>query len=128
VVSYRVLAAVLISVLALSVPTVATAGTWSWGYNYLGNSTDNGLCVSWLPHPGSVCSGWNYGVHIVEDQQGGGSFDWGFGNNNVASYWTICCQTLWDRTAAQAGMGGYLKAVNWYVSGGASYVNLYANT
>ena len=38
----------LVAVIGLAKTAAAEAGTWHWGYNYLGNSTDNGACPSFL--------------------------------------------------------------------------------
>lgn len=112
---------------ALVVATGAGAGTWTWGFNYLGNSTDNGACPSWLPHPGSVC-GWNYWASGVIDKRAGGTVRWGWANNNQFAYWTASGSYLWDRTPGDAGMSGYLALAGVYYSDAASYLQLYATT
>jgi len=121
--------AVLIASLLLAYPVVAGAATWSWGYNYLGNSTASGSCPSPpMPTIGWTCSGWNYWASNFIDKQAGGSICYGWTNSSVASCWAFSGNVLWSTTPADAGMGGYLKSMVYYNSGAASYLTTSART
>lgn len=107
--------AIVAAVAALAVP--ATASAWSWGYNYMGPSTNS-----------TVVAGWNYWSYSYADKRSG---DWIYHRwqTQAGGY----CDDLFSgvttyySTPSSCGYGGYLY-VNWgYVSGNSSYVYLEAN-
>lgn len=113
---------------ALAVATGASASTWTWGFNYLGNSSNNGLCPSGISEPGAVCSPWNYWASSFLDKTGGGGICFGWANNGYSSCYLIEGGVLWTITPSELGMGGYIKSEDNWEYDNASYLQIYDRT
>ncbi|MDQ5821869.1 MAG: hypothetical protein M3540_10545 [Actinomycetota bacterium] len=113
-----------VAVFALAVPGQASATYWNWGHNYLGNSTDNGLCPNFLPHPGSVCSGWNYWDTDHMHKHAGGTISWGWVNNSQTGTFMDSGVVDFYSAPSNFGMGGYIKGTAFYEYNAASYLEL----
>jgi hypothetical protein len=111
---------------ASAFPGPAHAGFWNWGHNYLGNSSDNGLCPDYLPHPGSVCSGWNYWYLNYMHKHAGGYIAWGWVNDVQTGTWIDNGYVEFYSAPDNFGMGGYIKSLAMYESHAASYLQTQA--
>lgn len=123
---YRV--AVGTTVVALIIAPVSAAATWSWGFNYLGNSSSNGNCLApAVAVPGAVCSGWNYWNSNYMDKRGGGYVYLGWQKDAYTSgFIGVSGVTQVATVPSTVGLGGYLKSAAEYVSGAASYLQTQA--
>lgn len=124
----RRLIALFVTVAALAFTGTASAGFWSWGYNYLGNSSNNGQCSGVVAEPGAVCSGWNYWYSNYLDKRGGGTICFGWGNNNQSACYAESGAVVAATRPSDLGMGGYIKSIAYYESGAASYLYTSATT
>jgi hypothetical protein len=122
-VAVRVALAAVFACVALSAPAAASAGYWSWGFNYLGNSTSSGDCLFWA-QLGQVCSGWNYWYDNALDKRGGGIVTHGFLSSDKSAAVVRCCSGWWLIYPSTVGMGGYLKSYASYDSGEPSYLKV----
>jgi hypothetical protein len=124
----RKLIAAFVGVMALAFAGTALGGSWHWGYNYLGNSTNNGLCSGVVAEPGAVCSGWDYWYSNYLDKRGGGTICFGWGNNNSSSCYAESGAVVAATRPTDLGMGGYLKSIAYYEYNAASYLYTSATT
>lgn len=107
---------------ALVLPAAALAGYWTWGFNYMSNTTQSGDCSGWFAH--GACSGWNYWTDNRLDKRGGGRIEHGFINANGTAGQIRCCTGLWYIYPSDFGMGGYLKSYAKYFDGEPSYLKV----
>ena len=99
----------------LSVPS--TANAWSWGYNYIGASTNS-----------YVYAGWNYWSYAYADKKNGGEIfrQWQTQAGNYCDDYISGTRT-YTSYPSDCGFGGYLYLYWGYISGNPSYVYLEAN-
>jgi hypothetical protein len=94
-----------------------TANAWSWGYNYIGPSTNS-----------TVVAGWNYWSYAAADKRSGGYIyhEW-YTQAGSACFDNFTGVVSYYSTPGSCGFGGYLYSAWGYVSGNSSYVYLEDN-
>lgn len=112
----RKTAAIVTVVIALLIPTSASAGYWAWNGN-LGVGT-SGNCIFYTNR--SVCSGWNYWNSISTDIDNGATrIHCGFQNNSAirGTYawgpYNVCQAYI----GGTFGNGAYVRAGNTHFEG-----------
>jgi hypothetical protein len=119
---------VVAAIAALAIPASASATFWSWGYNYLGPSTDNGLCPPTVPAVGRVCSGSANWFQNYMDKRNGGTVCLGFANNTTSSCLTWTGVVVITDKPGYEGISNPSHSQLTYESGNRSYLYNSATT